>query len=215
VVHPPGRVVLSSGELHPVSGRTDDLAPHQNSSPLSYMELAPDAALRVLSRTSATTPHETFACTFSQQVAPMRSTLYLGILQGESVILRANRSPRAESGCLHLSLQPVHSPALTSHHLSITTLTRVLIPIKRIYTLYLDRMRTLRVISHRSAQDSSPQPVITNLPAFTFLLQPHPESGNMELRAELLRNRKVLASKVSSVSRESALNLLLNWRDEL
>jgi hypothetical protein len=172
VIHPAGELHLSNGLLHPLSERSDLLGISERSQPLSYFEIESPTPLRV-SRVLRVRGDEATVIVCSKRgmsIAVQSRRSFLALF-ADGVVLLSGEVIEGDGECATVVLQLAPSPAL---HFTVSPpieICRSLISLRRVYTVYVDRGGTLRLVTHRGEEWSAPQPLATRARDLRFEVQ--------------------------------------------
>jgi hypothetical protein len=155
-----GWLVVSGTDIsttkHPLARLKGTSAPRELSDILSVLETSPVYRGRVTSSHLTDSSLDLRVCDFREP--PIASGIKSLLVLGFSGILHVSAEiPRVAQGCIDLrgnrlhSIFSTHSPPAGSFH--------TLLPIEREYSLFIDRMSQLRLVSHVGAQILENQPI--------------------------------------------------------
>lgn len=163
-VHPPGRLHWTSGVPHPLSGHVA-----LDSTPLSALDLILPATATITDRAPT---GELRATSVWGESIPTETRLFLGI-GGEHVALLSGSARRTGHTPLRyeLTVHVVPSVTVPASPLDLAAV-RLCIPVRREYSLFVDRAGQLRYISHAGAATLENQPLLRGLKRLTFTETP-------------------------------------------
>jgi hypothetical protein len=193
-VHPPGSLTFTDGTPHPL---TTMVSPE--STPLSSLELATAATL-ILGPATPTGGRDATAV-WGERIPP-DTRLFLGIATGGFTLLRGSaRHLSASPRRYELILEPVRSVTVPTTPLDIAAL-RLCIPVKREYSLLIDRTGQLRYIGQNGTGTSENQPLLRGVKDITIESSPPGEGIPLGYRVTIItrdgRSREATAIPTTS-----------------
>jgi len=168
-VHPPGKLSFTDGTPHPL---TTTVSP--DSTPLSSLELAVEATLVLEGLTPS---GERIARSVWGERIPSNTSLFLGIATGGTILLSGSSKHLGSSPPRYeLTLAPVRSVTVPPTPLDVAAL-RLCIPVRREYSLLVDRTGQLRYVGQSGAGTSENQPLLRGLK--NIVIEPSPAGGGI------------------------------------
>ena len=174
-VHANGQIKNFDGTPNAISLRNDSLAPANDSDAITAYCLLTAQALDV----------EAIDADGSSLRACSRYGEYLSIDPLRTVVglaphaiweLRVvQKHPRRLARCVTLKLASSASMILPKSNPSDLSWIKTLVPIRRVYTLYVDRNSTLRYLGHSGETNIENQPIITQLPKLNLSFSISPD----------------------------------------
>ena len=168
-IHQQGLITLSSGEPILLS-KTPDLFPDRISDAISWIEADFSLALSVKQLTDT----GGITCCFvhsSLKSIPRELTSYL-VITRDGIFEALERLPHssARQSCPTLTLTSNESIIADARYLFYQPGAAIIIPIKRINTIYRDTLGTLRLVGHEGKNINSNQPLRARVPILRFNL---------------------------------------------
>ena len=197
-IHSQGLITLSSGEPILLS-KTPDLFPDRISDAISWIEADFNLALSVkqFTETGAIT------CCFihgALKSIPRELTTYLAITR-DGIFETLERFPHstARQSCPTLTLTSNESIIADARYLFYQAGAALIIPIKRINTIYRDTLGTLRLVGHEGKNITSNQPLRADIPILRFNL--------VSEFSQIVALKLILQDIGKSVDRRSAMRV--------
>lgn len=216
VIHLNGEIRYGAGALNPVSTRTDDKRPSIESDAISQISLAIRNALTISNISHVAGAFSLQGCpkypgqniTFSDT---SRSYLAVGTYGMTEFI--ADRSPLggATPNCWEFRGMQSDGMILEAN-LPDLNFTRYLIPIDKIYTIYIDSRNRLRFIGHEGLDNKENQPLSDGEINFKLRILNWPTPHHQALEATFWPNTDKALKKfyLQRLPRRSLLDFLLN-----
>ncbi|MBX7137756.1 MAG: hypothetical protein K1X83_07200 [Oligoflexia bacterium] len=212
-IHPAGMIRLADGSPNAImKGRR---TPNSKSSALTSFSAMTAAGLDIVKSESFNNKTKFRVCRrYSATGAPLRLPRnYLGVglttnseyaLPGSKEIIRRGR-------CFSLVLRPVQGMLASLPAVTIDP-PLILLPLARIYTIYLDRAGTLRYLGHSGTRNLENQPLLTLPRSATLAFADQNINGIQRLTMELAdpRGFSVVAKLCSHWAKAAPINFLLN-----
>ena len=162
-VHIGGRITNFDGTPNAINLRTDTLSPASDSDALSVYSLLTAQTLDI-ERIDAGSDSVRACSRYSENLSldPLRTVLALSAhaIWEFKVI---TKKPRRAAKCVVLKLAATKSMLLPDSTQADLRWVRTIIPITRVYTIYLDQNGTLRYLGHSGISNIENQPIVTRL----------------------------------------------------
>ena len=188
-VHSAGRISASDGSLNAITSRNDALAPMPSSDAITAYSLLTSQTLDIEQIDQLGSSFR--ACSrYGERLSidPLRTVIGVSAhANWEFKVL--SKQPRRAAKCVTLRLAPTPSMILPSANLTDLPWIRTIIPVRRVYTFYLDRNETLRYLGHSGTTNIENQPVLTQLKALNLSLTLSPD-GLFALNAIIENERR-------------------------
>lgn len=204
-IHSRGSITYTDGSPVSISSR---LKPHDESNALSSISLNPKSSLWIHSLKRENLSFSAEACFRFVGTAPLGDIRsYLGLSVDGSVLLRGE-SKRLRSGCREITFRSTRSVVIEDVDINLKSV-RVLIPVIREYTFYVDNSRTLRYISHAGDEVLENQPLLDEFPAPFSISLKTPLNGDLYLLFALVGSDTLPIEASNRLLRDSHLSHLL------
>lgn len=162
-IHQNGSITDTEGAKNIISLRSDKLAPSDKSEAITVIKLINSEILDL--RSFDNHSHQLRACSrfgLAINLSAVRSMV--GISTSAINEFRISKvHPKRLARCFTLELSATKSMILPSSHKSELPWIRSLIPVERIYTLYLDRNLNFRYLGHNGISNIENQPIATKI----------------------------------------------------
>lgn len=166
-IHSKGSLTFSDGGIIPISAR---LRPHNDSNALSNIELDMKGSLWILDIQKDSINFRAKSCLrFSQSYSfqNIRAFIAIGV---DGINLVKGKAFKWKNGCKEIVFSKTKSVVVNNSELNSLTF-RVLIPIVREYSLYVDKELNLRYLSTAGEEILENQPLLEKIYPVTFSLE--------------------------------------------
>jgi hypothetical protein len=214
-LHKHGNIRFTDGSPNSVMRGAASRRPHHASDAITAAAVDARRSLRIVSYQAGASRISVTACPIFETNSPAEQFHgFLGISLHGVFEVTSPQSKIAVSGvCGTYELKPTKSMLTRTATVRDLSLIRLLIPITRIRSLYVDRKYELRYLSHRGDVNLENQPVVSNLKAMSLnstALRPwnlHTLSAELVVRG----NARKEFSLVARIARAKVFNQLLNF----
>lgn len=212
VVHPRGRIRFPDGTLHPISSRTGPERPDGTSSAVTSMRVVMPAALQVSSIGIESARLRVRGCAARFPIDGAGARAFIGLSLESFWYFVPSGEPEVHGRCVVLHLSPRTSLLFENPDDGTELSIRLLLPVERFSTLYLDTRGVLRRLNHL-AERLHHQPILENLSRFVLQTRSDPGTGIMifRLSAKLVSGRRSVLEATNRLGRLPAHTLLMNW----
>lgn len=216
-IHRNGQIKFSSGQLNQVSQRTDSLRPAKSSDAITHLDFHFKNKFKIRKIEHAGHHLNLFCC---PQFGP--STIELPIDGGSYLIFTTERASEfvgtrtawgpVSQKCFKITGNIVSGMISGTRPLEEPYFAISLIPIKRIYTIYIDSVGRLRFLGHRGALNTENQPLANGPISAKYNLKNWPSSDHTQIEATFwpATHREFKKLYLSKLAKSSLLSLSLN-----
>lgn len=204
---------IQSGMLRFVSGEANpagQISPDSNA--LTYLSLDVSRTQRIIWRRTGGAATIYYACSrFGNKMSPGDYSGYLGIGIAGFIELDGSAGRADDGVCRQFRLSAQRSMLFAQSEEVEAAITQ-LVPIRNLYTYYLNTKRELRYLGHRAGRNIENQPLLEGISMLRFSLQEliPGEIFALGLDARTLRGDQFAYGWPHSLGREPFFNFLLN-----
>lgn len=211
-IHKGGNIRSTDGQANPVLKGTAAMRPIADSDAITYLRLNISQTLEVLSLSAQSS--SVYVCT--RYSGTFNSAMYKSYLLlspagfHESSGKISNVTLANGKYCCDIRLKPVHS-MIGQNLLNLDlNLTRFIIPIERIYTIYIDRKGNLRHLGHTGLSNIENQPILERSSEIKIAQQALSNGLTQLTLRTKIRNREIKVMLTNNLPRKHFLDFLLN-----
>lgn len=212
-VHKHGRIQFSDGSLNPISMTRTSSRPSAAADSVMGVALDTQGTMKVQSIKPSGTGVIIRACSrlasaSGQQVHSLIAVTVDGLVE----VVSQKTTFTLSSPCSTLKLFPSKSMLTKTSTITDLLLSQYLIPITKLYTLYIDRRENLRYLAHSGSRNIENQPIVGGVNALHLrasVIKPQ-RILRIEAHLQVLKRRTLDFEKVGSFSRTAHFNFVLN-----
>ncbi|GEM_PF-2334920 len=224
-IHKNGKITYLNGKTNPISLRTDLLKPSILSDAITSISLFGIEALDVEKVDISGTLKIYYVCKKFSLIPTAVAVNSVNILSSETFIgltttgiiefigTATNWGSLTTKKCYVFSLTEIDGMISSVKPVDTTPFVHTIFPAQRLYTLYIDSGGRFRYLGHRGSLNIENQPILEGIDSLrlSYLLHPSPDFIGLKTTLRLISNNSDYRfSKISRLSRQNSLNILLN-----
>lgn len=220
-IHTNGRITYSNGAPNPVSLRTDLLKPSRSSDAITTYTLSGIQELRIVDTDYSAIPTIFYTClaydlTGLNLKKIQDHEIFVGITTAGYVELTGSAIAwNGVSGkkCYAVALSTNDGMIGQKNSLHHLPFIKLLFPVDRIYTLYIDQVGRLRYLGHRGILNIENQPILEGVNSLNLSLDYFPLPAHIRIKSTLKlpnNNKPLITTSVSKLGRLTNFNFLYN-----
>ena len=216
-VHKSGIITLTNNRLNAITEHIRLLKPSIKSDAISYTHMNLTATQEIISIKQEADTIIVYSCSrYGENLFPADYKSYLllqpqGFFEASGELIRDKQ--QSERICFHSILRPTESMIAQPLSIQNALTSKFIIPLRAIYTIYVDAGNRLRYLGHSGERNIENQPILNNIGEMQIDVRKHLNSFHTEI--EFMINDKfftepVIIKRNNSIGRVPYINFLLN-----